>query len=330
MPDKGILRVSANTTLQFAALNERINTLSVVNGKVVVNITEALGSEEQFKVESTTAVVAVRGTEFVVDVRKDGSTAGSVNRGRVAFRQRISGSETNDSVAAEIENELELVITNAMTVEFTAEQHRQLSDLVHNIIEASRTNQSTNAVPRGQMISEIAQNAREHVRVQPMAVAEPARLSAEFSELSDEQVRVRMRSQVEIQSSRRRPEPAGIQGLFRGAGNANATNAGGPGISGNTNAGGPGNSGNTNAGVPQVNGPGEHARQAQGGENGERPENSGGNSSSGNSSGGRIRQGGSSSLPNPNQRPNGSSSLQRNNSTSAPNPNANQSSRRRQ
>lgn len=314
MPEKGILRVSANTMIQFAVLNDKMNEIDVANGKLVVNIAESLSAEEQFKVESATAVVAVRGTEFVVNVRKDGSTAVSVNSGRVAFRQRIEGSETNDSVAAELEDELELVITNAMTVELTAAQHRQLSDLVHEIIAVSRTNESTNAVNRGQLVSEIAQNAREHVRVRPVAVAEPARLSEEFSELSDEQVRVRMNSQVELQSHRLRPERPGFQGLFRGAGNANQTNAGGP--------------GNTNAGEPQSGLPDEQAGQSGGENRDDEQGSSGGQSQSGRDSSGRIRQGGSSALPNPNQRE-GSTSLHRDNNTAAPNPNANQSSSRR-
>lgn len=216
MPDKGILRVTADTTLFVSTLNSTNARLDIENGKLVVNIADKLKPTEQFRVESSTAVVAVRGTEFVMDVADDGSTALSVNEGVVAFRQKLEGVDTNQTVVNEIEDALEVTVTNAQVVEYTAEQHETLRATVREMIRnppaqtnapAVVTNNGGQVVaPQAPVINpaEIAVRAHERVRVAPRQVADHERLRAEFNDLSDDQVRTRVRARVELQSHRMR------------------------------------------------------------------------------------------------------------------------------
>jgi hypothetical protein len=88
LPGRGIFRVSFNTVLSIKSLTEKVQTLTVSRGQLFVNITERLRDDEDFRVETETAVLAVRGTVFNIDF--DGETTrASVKNGSVRVVENV-------------------------------------------------------------------------------------------------------------------------------------------------------------------------------------------------------------------------------------------------
>jgi hypothetical protein len=67
MPKRGIFRISDNSEVSISRLVSNIESLTVNRGKISVNVSQKLADNESFRVETSSGVVAVRGTEFTVE-----------------------------------------------------------------------------------------------------------------------------------------------------------------------------------------------------------------------------------------------------------------------
>ena len=82
--------VEINQMIFDPTKNQRDITIKVAMGKIKVKAAKMAG-ERNFKIETPTAVIGVRGTEFVVDVDKLGKTKITTIEGLVAVRPNLAG-----------------------------------------------------------------------------------------------------------------------------------------------------------------------------------------------------------------------------------------------
>lgn len=109
MPKRGIFRVSDNSLVSIAKLADKVERLSVAKGKIILNVSQKLADNESFNVETSTGVVAVRGTEFSVE--NDGETTKTeVIEGTVTVRPNIT-----ITASAEVKAIAEEAITVSVT-----------------------------------------------------------------------------------------------------------------------------------------------------------------------------------------------------------------------
>ncbi len=109
MPDRGIFRIGFNSVVSLKQIQKAAERIKVQQGKIVLNITEKLKSEETFEVETRTAVAAVRGTKFVIEYQNGKMTA-RVKTGEVAVRRNIGRVIANKAIRRNIVRRLEVRI----------------------------------------------------------------------------------------------------------------------------------------------------------------------------------------------------------------------------
>ncbi len=121
--DNGSIRVMENTVVSIA--KSGLNFRSKVSiGKVLFDIIKKLGTKETFEVETETAVVAVRGTEFFVE--SDAETGScSVVRGQVAVKRNITVRE-NESFSKEAEEAFTANAGENQQIEYTKTENREI------------------------------------------------------------------------------------------------------------------------------------------------------------------------------------------------------------
>ena len=87
---KSTMKVTENTTLSFPKQDQAKKKTSVFMqaGTIVVDYLDSKNHE--LNVNTKTAALAVRGTQFMAHAKKDGSLTASVNRGRVQLRSRAN------------------------------------------------------------------------------------------------------------------------------------------------------------------------------------------------------------------------------------------------
>lgn len=134
MPNRGIFRIAGNTTILLKSLKNELESLRVSKGKVLVNIFEPLKKGEKFTVETTAAVVAVRGTEF--SVRTDGiKTTTYVKKGTVVVKKNIEVKETDLVSKEEAEKYLEVPVSENEEFETDIKDNKLIEDRINKEIE---------------------------------------------------------------------------------------------------------------------------------------------------------------------------------------------------
>lgn len=81
VPNKGRIIVNPNSECKFS----KDNLLELTWGELITIVKKLKGEGEDFRVESPQAVIAVRGTQFITKVKKDGTTTLTVIDGEVEF-----------------------------------------------------------------------------------------------------------------------------------------------------------------------------------------------------------------------------------------------------
>jgi hypothetical protein len=100
--DKAFIRIAPNSTVVF---NPEKTEYPIFNslGSIYVRITKILGKEESFGVETSTAVAAVRGTSFIVEVTPENETRASVVENKILiFKKDDQTGEVLDDTKQEI------------------------------------------------------------------------------------------------------------------------------------------------------------------------------------------------------------------------------------
>lgn len=165
LPDRGICRVSENTLLTIATLKPKSEKFSVQRGKVVLNITKKLESDESFEVETAAAVLAVRGTQFLVD--SDGEkVSAQVKEGTVAVRRKMNLTVPAGMNAEEVAKALEISVTRDQEVETSVAENRAAETELNQKLAGARSADEVRsvlaAVKKGQQarVKKVSNNAR--------------------------------------------------------------------------------------------------------------------------------------------------------------------------
>lgn len=111
-----LIRIKPDSELRLSDLFYDKNTgeektlLKLEQGKSLIKVRKLLKDGSSFHVETPTAVVGVRGTEFLVDVNRANDTLLAVNEGRVSIRAKLDA-ETQSNIPAEFKESVEKEIT---------------------------------------------------------------------------------------------------------------------------------------------------------------------------------------------------------------------------
>lgn len=130
LPAQGIVRLEENTEISVSSIVDGVGTtVNMKKGGLFANFinlfNDETGTQETFEVETTSAVVAVRGTEFGVTVDEETNFTlavqeGSVDATPVLGVEEVSGDITNDNLDEQAEeldsfvNELESNLTTSV------------------------------------------------------------------------------------------------------------------------------------------------------------------------------------------------------------------------
>ncbi len=93
--DDSVIKIESGTTVSMGLFLDRGNAQFHVERGRMFSRVRNLGKESTFKVYTKTSLAAVRGTEFSVTSRKDGSVV-AVNEGSVTVRKLTEGRETKE------------------------------------------------------------------------------------------------------------------------------------------------------------------------------------------------------------------------------------------
>ena len=88
IPKMGLFRVSENSRVTIFDILSKNSQLKLSKGKVQVKLTNKLEQGNEFKIETSSAVAAVRGTEFIIQMDGDHMKT-VVKKGRVALKRNI-------------------------------------------------------------------------------------------------------------------------------------------------------------------------------------------------------------------------------------------------
>lgn len=223
MPNRGIFRLEQKTEVLLKTLAPGSERIQVRHGGFIANIVNHLTPQENFEVETTTAVVAVRGTRFEVSVGDEEDSTVAVQSGTVTMSPNLDYSEvTNEELAAQMQEDMAVRVSSYESATLTVEQNRQLQEEMVSHIEQmilDAENRSQNMVNSTQnrinnllnntennienMISsrlnpndirDMVNNLRDRVNFSVGGLAGNARiaLNTRFESLGDNSVRQRM------------------------------------------------------------------------------------------------------------------------------------------
>ncbi len=126
LPNRGILRVEPESTISLEKMAASDEKVKVKKGKVLFNITKKTASQT-FKVETDVAVVAIRGTQFVVETDGEQVTTGVVE-GKVSVKRQVEIPASLKS--QELEDMLEVEVTDKQEVSMTMDENEKLQDMI--------------------------------------------------------------------------------------------------------------------------------------------------------------------------------------------------------
>jgi hypothetical protein len=99
MPDGSRIKVNENSIFEIKEIKVSKTeqkdemSFSLFAGNIWAKFKKLINSRQSRKIESPSAVVAIRGTEFEMEVNKQGATGLNVIEGKVAFKSRDTGDE---------------------------------------------------------------------------------------------------------------------------------------------------------------------------------------------------------------------------------------------
>lgn len=186
IPKRGIFRIADNTMVLLKSLKKELESIKVSRGKVVVNIFEPLKKDESFTVETTAAVVAVRGTEF--SVKTDGvKTVTSVKKGKVVVRKNIEIKENDLISKEEAEKYLEVPISENEELETDVEDNKETEGKINKDIETIRD--------KAKLREAFSKISNESIR--KVKRARVFEINRDFREIGDKQRQERIRREWE-------------------------------------------------------------------------------------------------------------------------------------
>jgi len=146
MIKRGIFRIEGSTELYLATLinkDDKINSrMKLANGGIAL-MPRKLKEGENFEVETSTAVAAVRGTEFTVNVNENGDTKVAVNEGTVEVKPVIKSLDEaqqkglcNEKARDILENRIvkPVAVKSGEEINLRAEKVKDLDDSIGNVI----------------------------------------------------------------------------------------------------------------------------------------------------------------------------------------------------
>ncbi len=129
MPKRGTFRVLANSIVIMNQLKSNIEEIKIKKGKGLFNISKKLKEGEVFKVETTVAVAAVRGTQFIIETDEKKLNC-RVKEGEVVIRRNIELPEELEE-NEEIKSKLEVVAKANQEIELTLDENKALENLIN-------------------------------------------------------------------------------------------------------------------------------------------------------------------------------------------------------
>lgn len=130
MPERGNFRIIDNSLISISSLKKQIEAIKVKKGKALFNIAKKLGPDESFTVETTVAVAAVRGTQFVIDSDEQKVNV-TVNKGKVLITRNVK--LPADSNPDELKKFLEVEASENQTIELTMDENKALEDTLNRV-----------------------------------------------------------------------------------------------------------------------------------------------------------------------------------------------------
>lgn len=188
MPDRGLFRVSAGTKVHLVSLTLADERLAVEKGSILVNVTEHLEEDQTFLVETSTAVAAVRGTQFKVSISDDGDSSVTVKDGEVAARQNIDLDDIADpALKKQVLAALDTSVQSSKKVVMTKEQN----DKAEEVLEETFSESTSEEFPPEEVVTkttEVLAEAGANLTV------EDADDLSDFDDISDEVVTERIQA----------------------------------------------------------------------------------------------------------------------------------------
>lgn len=173
MPDRGIFRIADNSVVLLSKLKKQLEEINITKGKILANITKKLAEDETFLVETTTAVVSVRGTEF--SVRTDGDrTVTEVKKGEVKVRKNIA--LKSDTISeTELEALTEIPVKQNENLEVDSEGNKSLENELNKKLEG---------VTDAEKVRSVVKEAADESKKQVKKVKDPKALEKEFGDIN--------------------------------------------------------------------------------------------------------------------------------------------------
>lgn len=168
MPNRGIFRLEANTEVVLKTLAQGSERIQVNRGNFIANIINRLSPEEKFEVETATAVVAVRGTRFEVEVSDDEESSVSVQKGSVEMTPNVDLSEIEDeTVRSRIQDDFAIQVNPYQSASLSVEQNERIQQEILSRVEQmidDAENRTQNMVDNAEnRINQLLQQAENNI-----------------------------------------------------------------------------------------------------------------------------------------------------------------------
>lgn len=188
MPNRGIFRVTYNSVVYLSKLTEKIEELEVRSGRIAVNVTEKLNDDETFNVATGTAVVAIRGTQFVLEIKPSGAFQTIVKEGTVNVKPAVAlNNVQNEEVREQVDNALTVPVEENQAISLDSGQTEYIQELIDSEISDSSTPEE---------VTEVVGAAIEAANVE-VVPADTETVSSEFSDIVGDQARERMQRRMQ-------------------------------------------------------------------------------------------------------------------------------------
>jgi hypothetical protein len=196
--DRGIVRVEANSSLQIQkAVSQAVTELYVKEGTVISKVSR-LSKDEKYTVRTSTAVAAVRGTEFSISTSGSAGATISVKDGKVAVGTAVSASsgsavqadpaaetivESGKSAVVPVEPEKKVevreikteelaAITKVSTVEFIADLPSVKTEEIEKVSKKIQESEPP-AAPQTPAAKEAVKAAEKQAKIQQLIKETP-------------------------------------------------------------------------------------------------------------------------------------------------------------
>ncbi len=152
-----------------------------------MNVTEKLADDETFNVATGTAVVAIRGTEFVLEIKPSGVFQTFVKEGVVNVKPAVVLNNVSEAIRDEVDTALVVPVEANEAISFDADQTALIQEAIDSQISDTTTPEQA---------AEIVQTAIEEAKVKAVP-ANTASVFSEFSDIVGGQARERMQRRMQ-------------------------------------------------------------------------------------------------------------------------------------